>query len=150
MHHGDPPHQLQQHYRFLPADDRLRGCRQSYGEDLSLDGRAMPRGFGQLDQARMAASASRIIFSSGEYDPWSSMSVNRSMSTTLPFVFIKGGAHHSDLGNNYNPVPDADDTPELIAAREFEIATLKGWVAAFHAERAAAKAYLARDERALL
>ena len=80
-------------------DDRLRGCRQSYGEDLSIDGRAMPRGFGQLDQARMAASASRIIFSSGEFDPWSSMSVNRSMAPTLPFVFIKGGAHHSDLGN---------------------------------------------------
>ena len=50
---------------------------------------------------------------------------------------------------SYNPVPDADDTPELIAARAFEIATLKSWVAAFHAERAAAKAFLARDERAL-
>jgi len=58
----------------------------------------MPRGFGQLDQARMAQSASRIVFSSGQYDPWSSMSVNRSLSPTLPFVYIKGGAHHSDIG----------------------------------------------------
>lgn len=49
--------------------NRLLGCRQSYGADLSIDGRAMPRGFGQLDQARMAQSASRIIFSSGQFDP---------------------------------------------------------------------------------
>ena len=129
-------------------DDRLRGCRQSYGADLSIDGAAMPRGFGQLDQARMATSASRIIFSSGQFDPWSSMSVNRSLSGTLPFVFIEGGAHHSDIGNNYNPIPDKDDTPALIAARALETSILKTWIAEFHAERAAAKAFLAREERA--
>ena len=167
----------------LPGD-RLRGCRQSYGADLSIDGGAMPRNFGQLDQARMAASASRIIFSSGEYDPWSSMSVNRSLSPSLPFVFIAGGAHHSDIGNNCeqrrggsararsyerespenraypsdrpppppfpadNPVPGDFDSPALIAAREVEIDYLKRWVQDFHAERAAAKAFIAREERA--
>ena len=79
--------------------DRLFGCRGSYGSDLSIDGYAMPRSFGQIDQARMAASASRIIFSSGQYDPWSSMSVNRSLSPTLPFVYIQGGAQvHTSNG----------------------------------------------------
>ena len=127
---------------------RLRGCRESYGSDLSIDGRAMPRGFGQLDQARMAMSASRIIFSSGSFDPWSSMSVNRSLSPSLPYIMIEGGAHHSDIGNNFNPVPDADDTPALMAARELEIAYLRQWIAEFHAERAASTAFLARNERA--
>ena len=78
--------------------DRLRGCRATYGADLSIDGRAMPRGFGQLDIARMATSASRIIFSSGSFDPWSSMSVNRSLSPTLPFVFINGGEGADAVG----------------------------------------------------
>ena len=133
-----------------PDDEanRLRGCRRSYGADLSIDGRAMPRGFGQLDQARMAQSASRIIFSSGQYDPWSSMSVNRSLSPTLPFIYIAGGAHHSDIGNNYNPIPDKDDSAPLIAARLLEINYLQTWIAAFHEERAAAKAFIAREERA--
>ena len=127
---------------------RLAGCRGSYGADLSIDGEAMPRSFGQIDIARMAASASRIVFSSGEYDPWSAMSVNRSLSPTLPFVFIQGGAHHSDIGNNYNPIPDKDDSAPLIAARLLETNYLKSWIATFHEERAAAKAFLARDERA--
>lgn len=54
----------------------------------------------------------------------------------------------SDIGNNYNPVPDKDDTPALIAARALETSYLKTWIADFHAERAAAKAFLAREERA--
>jgi len=39
-------------------------------------------------------------------------------------------------------VPTPDDEPALIAAREFEAATLAQWVAEFHAERRAAKARL--------
>ena len=93
---------------FYPPDppfnvsDREAGCRASYGSNLRVDALAMPRSFGQLDLARLAASASRIIWSSGENDPWSAQSVNRTLSPTLPYVFIKGGAHHSDLGNNWN------------------------------------------------
>ena len=55
---------------FFPpetVDDRLDDCRFWYGGDLSVDFLAMPRAFGQLDLARMAQSASRIIFSSGSY-----------------------------------------------------------------------------------
>ena len=120
--------------------DRLLGCQQQYGTDLRVDGLAMPRSFGQLDLARFAASASRIIFSSGSFDPWSAQSVNKTLAPTLPFVLIEGGAHHSDIGNNFNPVPTSDDTPALVAAREKELAFLNEWVAAFHGERRAAKA----------
>jgi lysosomal Pro-X carboxypeptidase len=137
---------------FFPPDppgpynitsDRVIGCRDMYGDSLRLDAWAMPRGFGQFDLARMATSASRIIFSSGSFDPWSAQSINKTLSPTLRFVLIEGGAHHSDLGNNYNPVPTADDTPALRAARELEISILNEWVAAFHAERRAAQQFLA-------
>ena len=40
---------------------------------------------------------SKIIWSSGSHDPWSSQSVNRSLSPTLLAVMIEGGAHHLDL-----------------------------------------------------
>jgi len=135
---------------FFPpetVDDRLNDCRFWYGGNLSLDFLAMPRSYGQLDLARMAASTSRLIFSSGSYDPWSAQSVNASLSATLPVVVIDQGAHHSDLGGPMNPVPNpASDTPSLVAARQFEVDTLNEWVAAFHAERRAAKAFVARRE----
>ena len=74
--------------------------------------------------------------------------MNRSLSASLPFVLIDQGAHHSDLGESANPVPDPQrDTPALVAAREFEIETLRGWIADFHKERRAAKARLAANER---
>ena len=47
-----------------------------------------------------------------------------------------------------NPVPDKDDSAPLIAARQLETSYLKSWIAAFHEERAAAKAFLAREARA--
>jgi hypothetical protein len=34
----------------------------------------------------------------GSHDPWSAQSINRSLSDSLLFVSIEGGAHHSDLG----------------------------------------------------
>ena len=122
--------------------DRQLGCRANYGGDLRVDGDAMPRSFGQYDLARMAASASRIIFSSGSFDPWSSQSINRSLSLSLPFIMIEGGAHHSDIGNNYNPIPTTDDTPALVRAREEEIVILRGWIAQFNKEREQAKRFL--------
>jgi lysosomal Pro-X carboxypeptidase len=133
---------------FFPpntVDDRLNDCRFWYGGNLSLDFLAMPRAFGQLDLARFAQSTSRLIFSSGSYDPWFSQSINASLSATLPAVIIDQGAHHSDLGGPMNPVPNAlTDTPSLVAARQFEIDTLHSWVAAFHEERRAAKAFMRR------
>ena len=122
--------------------DRQQGCREQYGSDLRTDGSAMPHSFGQNDLPRMSTSASRIIFSSGSYDPWSSMSVNQSLSPTLLFVNIQGGAHHSDIGNNWNPIPTEDDEPALINARAFEIETLNQWIQEFHKERNAAKAFI--------
>ena len=52
------------------------------------------------------------------------------------------------MQNNYNPVPGSFDSPDLIAARLLEINYLKTWIAAFNEEREAAKAFIAREERA--
>lgn len=84
----------------------------------------------------ISGGASRIIWSSGSHDPWSAQSVNHSLSEDLLAVIIDGGAHHSDLGGPYNPVADPEtDTPSLIAAREFEMATLWKWSQQVSVER---------------
>ena len=104
---------------------------------VSMDANQMPWGFPMpIDNVRaqvdlrqfISGGASRIIWSSGSHDPWSAYSVNHSLSDDLLAVIIDGGAHHSDLGGPYNPVADPEtDTQSLIAAREFEMATLWKW-----------------------
>ena len=102
----------------------------------------MPRAFGQLDRTRMATSASRIIFSSGEYDPWRAQSLNASLSPTLQYVMVPQGAHHSDLGGPYNPLPEAA-TAGLAQVRQFEIDTLNLWLTEWRAEHEAARRWAA-------
>ena len=81
--------------------------------------------FGLGDLAGFAKSTRRIIFSSGQNDPWSAQSITKTLSADLPAVVISLGAHHSDLGGPMNPVPDPKtDTQSLNDAREFEILTL--------------------------
>eukprot|EP01047_Picozoa_sp_COSAG01_P072500 COSAG01_NODE_11545_length_1907_cov_1.316372_3_plen_61_part_00 len=51
----------------------------------------------------------------GSHDPWSAQSINRSLSDSLLFVNIEGGAHHSDLGGALC-VP-CSPTPPFLPAR---------------------------------
>jgi hypothetical protein len=109
--------------------DTTAWCQESFGPLLVPRPLTLPTQFGLLSLPRFAASTSRIIFSSGSSDPWRSQSINATLSPTLPFVLIDQGAHHSDLGGPYNPVPDPEtDTPSLVAARALEIEILNGWV----------------------
>jgi len=70
------------------------------------------------------ASASHIIFSNGEYDPWRSGGVLTNLSSTLVAVEVPQGAHHLDLmfSNPEDPAP-------VRAAREAEEALLREWLA---------------------
>ena len=70
-----------------------------------------------------ASSASNIVFSNGEYDPWRSGGVLSNLSDTLIAVDIAQGAHHLDLFFS-----DPADPPSVIAARQVEVAAIRRWV----------------------
>lgn len=91
----------------------------------------MTESYGNVwDWAR--AGASNIVFSNGNYDPWSSAGVNASLSPSLPAVLIDTGAHHLDLFFS-NPA----DPPSVIAARDVELGYIKAWVKEFSSKRSA-------------
>ncbi|XP_031567886.1 dipeptidyl peptidase 2-like [Actinia tenebrosa] len=69
------------------------------------------------------SSASNIIFSNGDLDPWRPGGVLESVSSSLVAILIKGGAHHLDLRPS-NP----NDPPDVTAAREQELALIRKWI----------------------
>ncbi|BFZ14618.1 hypothetical protein BsWGS_17657 [Bradybaena similaris] len=67
--------------------------------------------------------ASRIIFSNGLLDPWSSGGVMQSISDSIFAILIPHGAHHLDLRSK-----NINDTRAVIAAREQEANILRNWL----------------------
>ena len=76
---------------------------------------------------------SNIIFSNGDYDPWSTGGIlpgSAGDTPATPAIMIPGSAHHLDLF-----FADPADPPELTAARTRERAIIDGWLAEWRAQR---------------
>jgi len=73
--------------------------------------------------AKDIRSASNIVFTNGDIDPWSSGGVLHSLGHSLPSILIKGGAHHYDLRARH-PL----DTKEVIHARQLAKMYIRKWI----------------------
>ncbi|XP_071947169.1 dipeptidyl peptidase 2-like [Antedon mediterranea] len=69
-------------------------------------------------------SASNIIFSNGELDPWRGGGVLSNISDTLVSFIVKGGAHHYDMRGS-----DSRDIPSVIGVRAEESNLINKWIA---------------------
>ncbi|KAI9905598.1 hypothetical protein PsorP6_013496 [Peronosclerospora sorghi] len=74
--------------------------------------------------------ASNIVFSNGNFDPWSALGVLDSLSSSVVAVSIPEGAHHLDLFFTH-PL----DPPAVTQARRTEIAYVRQWVDDFYAKK---------------
>lgn len=76
-------------------------------------------------------SASNLVLSNGNYDPWSATGVLENVSDSVVFVPVDGGAHHLDLffSNELDP-------PAVKAARAIEKTHMWKWVNEYYTQRA--------------
>ena len=99
-----------------------RSCQALFGVQPRPDW--MPMSFGLGADYRHVAN---IIFMENEKDPWhvgtSSIPAVGGVNGTVVRMVTKGGAHHQDLR-----FTSEFDTPEVRAAREFEISAIRGWL----------------------
>ncbi|KAG1699209.1 hypothetical protein DVH05_014125 [Phytophthora capsici] len=73
-------------------------------------------------------AASNIVFSNGNFDPWSGLGVLKSLSPSVVAVAVPGGAHHFDLFFSH-PL----DPPAVTAARQVELQYIRQWIDEFYA-----------------
>lgn len=82
--------------------------------------------FGGRNPSKDFASASNIVFSNGDLDPWHAGGVTKNITSDTIALFIKDSAHHLDLR-----LPDpADGTGpgSVTEARLVEAMYVKKWV----------------------
>ncbi|KAJ8524063.1 hypothetical protein ON010_g17055 [Phytophthora cinnamomi] len=76
-------------------------------------------------------AASNIVFSNGNYDPWSGTGVLQNFSDSVVALSVEGGAHHLDLMFSNNL-----DTPSVLAVREAEKEHMHKWAREFYKHKA--------------
>ena len=68
-------------------------------------------------------TASKIVFTNGELDPWGAGGVRENISETVVSIWIKGAAHHMDLRG-----PNKLDPESVRKAREYEREVIRKWL----------------------
>ncbi|XP_022323407.2 dipeptidyl peptidase 2-like [Crassostrea virginica] len=106
-------------FPVLPFNDAIRNqyCQKKWG--------VMPRDLWSEAQfwAKNIKSASNIVFSNGDLDPWHRGGVTKAPNPNVGVILIKGGAHHLDLRAS-----NKEDPSSVIQARNQEKAYIKKWI----------------------
>jgi len=103
----------------------VEGCQEEWGVTPQLNWASIFYG-----GKKALETASNIVFSNGNYDPWSPYGVLPDMkqvvdNPNIVSIMIDGGAHHLDLMFSH-----PDDPASVIEARKVELDEIRKWIAA--------------------
>lgn len=104
-------------YTWNATAERER-CQQQFGITPDFYRTIMLYGGDSFD------TATNIIFSNGELDPWSVLGVLEPPSDDVVVLMIPGAAHHADLR-----FARPSDPPEVVRTRQIEKAYIRRWIA---------------------
>ncbi|KAL3928964.1 MAG: hypothetical protein SGBAC_012414 [Bacillariaceae sp.] len=71
------------------------------------------------------SQSSRILFTNGLRDGWSTSSILETDNPNLAVINLPNGAHHSDLTMHW---PNDNDTDDVVEGHEQAIVILRGWL----------------------
>merc|ERR1712137_894565 len=97
-------------------------CAKRFGTKPDAD--VLPSRFGFKEPADLSKVTSRIVFTNGLRDGWSTGGILSSPSAELPALIMPNGAHHSEM-----TLPSADDTKDVVATRRAMEMHLREWLA---------------------
>ncbi|KAL3199214.1 hypothetical protein MRX96_053737, partial [Rhipicephalus microplus] len=100
------------------ATAELERCQKQFGITPDFYRTIMLYGGDRFD------TATNIIFSNGELDPWSALGVLEPLSDDVVVLKIPGAAHHADLRFSR-----PSDPPEVVRARQIERTYIRRWIA---------------------
>ncbi|CAG0893509.1 unnamed protein product [Cyprideis torosa] len=94
-----------------------KACKENYG--------VTPRSYDAIDTygGSDLKSATNIIFSNGDLDPWAGYGVFQSPNPSIHIIKIKDGAHHLDLRASH-----PNDPRTVIKARNLEKQIIRKWI----------------------
>eukprot|EP00668_Euglena_longa_P040617 GGOE01053483.1.p1 GENE.GGOE01053483.1~~GGOE01053483.1.p1 ORF type:complete len:117 (-),score=15.80 GGOE01053483.1:110-460(-) len=100
------------------AEDITRHCVAAHGVEPRADWIGVT--YGDL------SAASNIVFSYGEFDPWSAGCVRDNLSASVVALFVPQGAHHLDL-----MFSTPQDPPGLGDVRRAELEHVDQWISSW-------------------
>jgi len=115
---------------FIPEafdyDSYTKMCQKTYG--LTPDYDWALTYFGGYNITQDFLSATNIVFSNGELDPWRAGGLNSNVTVdkTGVALYIEGGAHHLDLR-----LPNVADPTTVTTARNIEMMNIQNWIAEY-------------------
>ncbi|XP_045769010.1 putative serine protease K12H4.7 [Maniola jurtina] len=109
----------------MPLNFYIRMCHKLFGPDF--DEERVNRGVAAVNDlyGALSPNVTNVVFSNGDLDPWSTLSILKDLSNNAPAIVIPGSSHCRDLLSNRD-----NDIVELKEARKAIKNLVKKWIGA--------------------
>ncbi|XP_023935727.2 thymus-specific serine protease-like [Bicyclus anynana] len=108
---------------YIPLEFYIRICQKLFGPEF--DEERVNKGVAEVNNlyGGLNPNVTNVVFSNGDLDPWSTLSILKDLTHNAPAVVIPRSSHCRDLLSN-----EPDDIEELRDARKYIKKIIKKWI----------------------